>query len=215
MKRSIKTQDVSLDDYALRLRKWTEAERSTVLELREKNGWGPKKLSQETGIPEGQIKFWIYGDRAKTKKKRAPSQNHAKNALRKYYRDKYNDWFTWKATTLVSGFRQRLRKNKQEIPKDFMKPKEMVQWLIEAPKVCAYCSVPLTEKNLSIDHAIPISRGGGSGFDNLVTACKHCNLSKGALTNEEFMSLLELIKDWSDQGKSLLARLKRGFIGRK
>jgi hypothetical protein len=42
--------------------------------------------------------------------------------------------------------------------------------------VCAYCG---SEEDLHVDHRIPLARGGSNSFDNLVTACGPCNLSKG------------------------------------
>jgi len=41
--------------------------------------------------------------------------------------------------------------------------------------VCAYCNSTV---ELTIDHVLPISRGGKSDFDNCVTACKICNARK-------------------------------------
>ncbi len=47
---------------------------------------------------------------------------------------------------------------------------------------CQYCK---SKKNLTIDHVIPKSRGGKSTWENLVTACRRCNTSKGSKTLEE------------------------------
>lgn len=41
---------------------------------------------------------------------------------------------------------------------------------------CQYCG---SKKELTIDHVIPVSRGGKSNFENCVTACKSCNTKKG------------------------------------
>ena len=48
--------------------------------------------------------------------------------------------------------------------------------------VCQYCG---SKKDLSIDHVMPRSRGGGSNWKNLTTACKPCNARKGDNTPEE------------------------------
>ena len=40
---------------------------------------------------------------------------------------------------------------------------------------CQYCGAL---KELTIDHVIPVSRGGKSKFENCVTACKQCNNKK-------------------------------------
>ncbi len=47
---------------------------------------------------------------------------------------------------------------------------------------CQYCG---TDKNLTIDHLIPKSKGGQSTWTNLVTACQTCNSKKGDFTPEE------------------------------
>ncbi|KAI3706524.1 hypothetical protein L6452_24326 [Arctium lappa] len=47
---------------------------------------------------------------------------------------------------------------------------------------CQYCSSTV---NLTIDHVIPISRGGEWKWENLVTACLSCNSKKGHKTPEE------------------------------
>lgn len=41
---------------------------------------------------------------------------------------------------------------------------------------CQYCG---TSRDLTLDHVVPRSKGGGSNWSNLVTACKRCNARKG------------------------------------
>jgi len=47
--------------------------------------------------------------------------------------------------------------------------------MIRDDYVCQYCG---TSTGLTIDHVIPVSRGGKSEFENCVTACKNCNNTK-------------------------------------
>lgn len=47
---------------------------------------------------------------------------------------------------------------------------------------CRYCGA---DSDLSIDHVIPVSRGGSNDPENLVAACLPCNLQKGARTPRE------------------------------
>ena len=47
---------------------------------------------------------------------------------------------------------------------------------------CGYCG---SKKNLTIDHIIPRSKGGGNTWDNLVTCCNRCNNEKDNKTPEE------------------------------
>tara|TARA_R100000231_G_C5207546_1_gene129461 strand:- start:8 stop:493 length:486 start_codon:yes stop_codon:yes gene_type:complete len=50
---------------------------------------------------------------------------------------------------------------------------------------CQYCSGEFRYKQLSLDHVIPKSRGGGRGWLNLVTCCHACNQKKGNKTPSE------------------------------
>lgn len=47
---------------------------------------------------------------------------------------------------------------------------------------CSYCGI---SKNLTIDHILPKSRGGGNTWLNLTTCCKNCNRVKDNRTPEE------------------------------
>lgn len=48
---------------------------------------------------------------------------------------------------------------------------------------CAYCGAT---EYLTVDHVIPLSRGGTNNLSNLKTCCGHCNSSKGAKSIEEW-----------------------------
>ena len=50
---------------------------------------------------------------------------------------------------------------------------------------CQYCGRRPPLRDLNIDHVIPRSRGGVDSWENLVTACRSCNLQKGWKTPEE------------------------------
>jgi 5-methylcytosine-specific restriction endonuclease McrA len=47
---------------------------------------------------------------------------------------------------------------------------------------CAYCG---SNKQLTLDHIIPRSRGGDNSWTNLVTCCHKCNLHKADKTPQE------------------------------
>ncbi|XP_002961695.2 uncharacterized protein LOC9662507 [Selaginella moellendorffii] len=47
---------------------------------------------------------------------------------------------------------------------------------------CQYCD---HDRDLTIDHVLPVSKGGGHSWDNLVTACKRCNGKKGSRLLED------------------------------
>ena len=50
--------------------------------------------------------------------------------------------------------------------------------LIRDNYTCGYCGKRCRDDELTIDHVIPSSKGGGWTWDNLVTACKDCNRKK-------------------------------------
>jgi len=50
---------------------------------------------------------------------------------------------------------------------------------------CQYCGRPFPRTQLTIDHVVPQSRGGGDSWENLVIACLACNVRKGNRTPEE------------------------------
>lgn len=55
------------------------------------------------------------------------------------------------------------------------------------------CSACGTMENLSIDHIIPISRGGSHSVGNMMTLCRPCNASKHARTIMEWRRAKNLI----------------------
>ncbi|MFQ5666952.1 MAG: HNH endonuclease [Candidatus Binatia bacterium] len=47
-----------------------------------------------------------------------------------------------------------------------------------ASGVCHYCGQRVPPRELTMDHLVPLSRGGRSTKGNLVPACKACNTKK-------------------------------------
>ena len=45
---------------------------------------------------------------------------------------------------------------------------------------CQYCGEPFPSHFLTFDHLVPRSRGGKTTWENVVTACSCCNLTKGS-----------------------------------
>jgi 5-methylcytosine-specific restriction endonuclease McrA len=50
---------------------------------------------------------------------------------------------------------------------------------------CQYCGERKNPVELTLDHILPRSRGGGNSAINVVTACRSCNQRKGSRTPEE------------------------------
>ena len=51
--------------------------------------------------------------------------------------------------------------------------------------VCHYCGKRVGAANLTMDHVIPVARGGKSTRGNCVPCCKDCNNKKKAYTPAE------------------------------
>lgn len=46
--------------------------------------------------------------------------------------------------------------------------------------VCQYCQLELHQSRVTLDHKIPVSKGGPDTLDNLTVCCRRCNSRKGA-----------------------------------
>ncbi len=53
---------------------------------------------------------------------------------------------------------------------------------ILAKGICHYCHQKFTVSELTMDHVVPIVRGGKSSRGNVVPSCKNCNNKKKYLT---------------------------------
>ena len=56
---------------------------------------------------------------------------------------------------------------------------------------CYFCAQKVGYADLTMDHIIPLSRGGRSTKDNLVPCCKVCNSKKKSLLPVEWEEYLE------------------------
>lgn len=101
---------------------------------------------------------------------------------------------------LIKGKAEQLENNERLIYADFPLPSVIrLRYYVRVP----YKEIPLTRRNilerdrhtcqycyykgeqLTLDHVVPRSRGGGDTWENLVTACVRCNVKKGNRTPKE------------------------------
>ena len=59
---------------------------------------------------------------------------------------------------------------------------------------CYYCGCSIAPKELTMDHIVPIARGGRSTKGNVVPACKECNNHKKQLLPMEWNAYIEQFK---------------------
>ena len=60
--------------------------------------------------------------------------------------------------------------------------------------ICYYCRKKFPPQELTMDHVIPLSRGGTSERINIVACCKDCNSKKKYLLPIEWEEYLNTIK---------------------
>tara|TARA_B100001964_G_C14057025_1_gene519657 strand:- start:109 stop:372 length:264 start_codon:yes stop_codon:yes gene_type:complete len=61
-------------------------------------------------------------------------------------------------------------------------------WQILITKAtCYYCNKTLTPKEVTMDHIVPLSRGGRTTKGNVVPSCKECNTKKKDKTASDLM----------------------------
>ena len=64
-----------------------------------------------------------------------------------------------------------------------------------AKGVCGYCGQSAPPGELTMDHIVPLARGGRSTKGNVVPACKTCNNAKKHLLPMEWDQYLNKIKE--------------------
>jgi 5-methylcytosine-specific restriction protein A len=60
-----------------------------------------------------------------------------------------------------------------------------------AEGVCYFCKRKVSPKDLTLDHIVPLIRGGKSTKGNVVPSCKECNSKKKYLLPMEWEEYLE------------------------
>ncbi len=79
--------------------------------------------------------------------------------------------------------------DKSQIKKEREKARALKksQWWKQqiGPGICYHCGEKFPKEELTMDHLLPISRGGKSTKKNVVPSCHGCNAGKGHLTRAE------------------------------
>ncbi len=85
--------------------------------------------------------------------------------------------------------------SEQEIGREREKARELrrTQWWKNrlARGICHYCGETFSPAELTMDHLVPLVRGGKSGRGNVVPACKECNNKKKHMLPLEWEEYME------------------------
>ena len=68
--------------------------------------------------------------------------------------------------------------------------KEVVRNLFIAQKLCLVCEKPMEFSDKTMDHIVPLSRGGAHSLENVMVMCSLCNSKKHARAASEWFSEL-------------------------
>jgi 5-methylcytosine-specific restriction protein A len=60
-----------------------------------------------------------------------------------------------------------------------------------ASGLCHYCGLKIAHRNITMDHLVPLARGGRSTKNNLVPSCKDCNNKKKNMLPLEWEEFIE------------------------
>ena len=71
-----------------------------------------------------------------------------------------------------------------------LKPQDLAKKIQRQKEECCYCHTQLTRRNFTVDHVLPLSRGGKHTLRNLAVCCGDCNHLKHKRTKKEFLLFL-------------------------
>lgn len=91
---------------------------------------------------------------------------------------------TW-ARKAVTGTLRTDGRSDRHIPNDGTLDAPTVRRRFAEANDCPYCDTPMHARDKSLDHVLPITRGGSHSITNVVVCCRRCNSRKHARTPEE------------------------------
>lgn len=116
-----------------------------------------------------------------------------------------NSAFMRKTASIFNGMKTRAKKLNMPFAYTLQQTRDAIAPRIDT--LCPYCEkVKLTVATITVDHDVPIARGGEIGMRNTWAVCKSCNWQKGMLTKEEFIKLLFLLEDFPQVAQADIKR---------
>lgn len=74
--------------------------------------------------------------------------------------------------------------------------RDIKEMLKEQKYQCALTGRELTPENCSLDHIVPLSKGGSHSPDNAQLVVMEANKAKASLTEQEFLILCKDVVSW-------------------
>lgn len=82
----------------------------------------------------------------------------------------------------------RYKNGRKKFPGNVFKKRKRIRGeLWQQDKKCFYCKRSLLYEESTLDHKIPVSKGGSEDKENFVLSCRDCNTEKGSSSFEEFI----------------------------
>ncbi|MSQ95111.1 MAG: HNH endonuclease [Gemmataceae bacterium] len=128
-----------------------------------------KELAEVVSLEDGQFATYDFTSWREVSEFRA-----------KHFRHEDDDWVRT-ATTEIQVPRVIRLTSYEKIPKHTVKFNRRNIFARDNNQ-CQYCGKKFSTSDLSLDHILPRSQGGGSSWENVVCACIDCNVRKGGRT---------------------------------
>lgn len=124
---------------------------------------------------------------------RGANREHSREYARRWYetnseraREKNRQWC--KNNLDKNRYYEHTRRARKHGNGEAMTSAEYREWEAAQEKKCFYCDADLSNGSYTVDHIVPLSKGGVHQANNLCIACKPCNFSKGDKDPEEFLN---------------------------
>jgi 5-methylcytosine-specific restriction endonuclease McrA len=102
------------------------------------------------------------------------------------YRIRYRTDTAFREREIVRRWLTKERDNERRTVGDGTLDRATLCRLFGEAKQCCYCHMPMRSQDKTLDHIVPLSRGGLHSITNVAIACRSCNVRKHARTPEEW-----------------------------
>ena len=140
-----------------------------------------KELSNYSPTPRGQKGRAAYCKPCMSLYQLSKNTKEERRVKTQQYRDSNRDW--WRSLHRLTQFK---RRNTIHALSDGSVTKEFVESIYNID-TCYYCGINIPREFRTLEHALPLTKGGYHSISNIVMACVACNCSKADKTEEEYI----------------------------